>query len=724
MASPGCLPQEVPTLRRLARLLLPLAIAASWLPPSAGSVLAAPVDAFFADQVVNGGDAGWSFTDPTSVEFASDGRVFVAEKSGIIKVFDSLSDPTPGVFADLRTSVYNFWDRGLLGMALHPGFPANPRVYVLYTFDAAIGGTAPRWGSVGGTSDPCPNPPGATSDGCIASVRLSILSASGNTATGEQVLINDWCQQYPSHSAGELRFGADGALYATVGDGASFSITDYGQEGSPVNPCDDPSNREDGEMVAPTAEGGALRAQDVRTSADPTGLDGALLRLDPNTGEAMAGNPQVGSTDPNTRRIVAYGLRNAFRFAIRPDTSDIWLGDVGWSEWEEINRIANPTSAVRNFGWPCVEGASSIPGSYGDFDLCSSLYQAGGSTTPYFTYRHDQNVAGETCPSDNGSSLSGMTFYTGESYPAQYHGSLFFADYSRKCIFVMLRGANGLPDPDAVQPFINAAGGPVQLKTGPNGDIFYVDLDAGRLHRIVYTGDGPPRASATATPQSGEAPLTVKFDASGSSDPNGNPLGYAWDLDGDGAFDDSFAVKPTRTYQSPGAVRVGLRVTDSDGLTDRTWLTITANGSTTLLLSDLPFVSASNGWGPVERDQSNGENGADDGGTLRINGSSYARGLGVHAVSDVRIAIPSGCTTFRAIIGVDDEVGSNGSVRFKVFGDGTALFTSGIKRGTHPGQAITVDVTGRSQLRLFVGADGSNSQDHADWARARLVCSS
>jgi hypothetical protein len=149
-----------------------------------------------------------------------------------------------------------------------------------------------------------------------------------------------------------------------------------------------------------------------------------------------------------------------------------------------------------------------------------------------------------------------------------------------------------------------------------------------------------------------------------------------------------------------------------------------ANGTTTLQLSDLPFVSASNGWGPVERDQSNGENAADDGGTLRINGASYARGLGVHAASDVRIAIPSGCTTFRAIIGVDDEVGSNGSVRFKVYADGATLFTSAVKRGTQAGQAITLDVTGRSQLRLWVGSDGSNSQDHADWARARLTCPS
>ena len=158
---------------------------------------AAPVNPAFADIVVFNG-----LTNPTAIEFASDGRVFVAEKSGLIKVFDSLADTTPTTFADLRTQVHNYWDRGLLGMALHPNFPADPRVYALYTHDAAIGGTAPRWGTAGATSDSCPNPPGGTGDGCVVSGRLSVMTASGNSSTGESVLVEDWCQQYPSHSMG------------------------------------------------------------------------------------------------------------------------------------------------------------------------------------------------------------------------------------------------------------------------------------------------------------------------------------------------------------------------------------------------------------------------------------------------------------------------------------------------------------------------------------------
>ncbi len=109
-------------------------------------------------------------------------------------------------------------------MALAPNFPTNPWVYVLNTFDAAIGGTAPRCGSVGGT-DGCPTPPGATDDGCMVAGRLSRLQASGNVAVGaEQVLVEGWRQQYPSHSIGSLAFGADGALYVSGGDGASFNF--------------------------------------------------------------------------------------------------------------------------------------------------------------------------------------------------------------------------------------------------------------------------------------------------------------------------------------------------------------------------------------------------------------------------------------------------------------------------------------------------------------------
>jgi hypothetical protein len=125
----------------------------------------------------------------------------------------------------------------MLGLALHPDFPATPYVYVLYTYDAPIGGTAPRWGTPGIMSDPCPTPPGPNADGCVASGRISRLQASGNSTTGqEQVLVEDFCQQYPSLSVGSLVFGTDGARYATAGTSTGFTSTDWGQNGNPLNP--------------------------------------------------------------------------------------------------------------------------------------------------------------------------------------------------------------------------------------------------------------------------------------------------------------------------------------------------------------------------------------------------------------------------------------------------------------------------------------------------------
>jgi uncharacterized repeat protein (TIGR01451 family) len=520
-------------------------------------------------------------SSPTVVRFASDGRVFVAEKSGIIKVFDSLADTTPTVFADLRTNVHDFWDRGLLGMVLAPGFPADPSVYVLYSYDHILGdpAPAPKWG------DTCPTPPGATGDGCVISGRLSRLQAAGNTMSGsEQVLIEDWCQQYPSHSVGSLAFGADGALYVSGGDGASFNFADYGQDGAPLNPCGDPPVPAGGTQTAPTAEGGALRSQDLRTTSDPTGLNGAVLRVDPATGAGSAGNPLSTSSNQNARRIVGYGFRNPFRIAIRPGTNEVWTGDVGWSTWEELNRLVTPAdSTVDNFGWPCYEGVGR-QGSYDALDLtvCENLYAAGTSAVvaPYYTYRHsDSIVSGEACSNGQGSSTVGMAFYPGGAYPDAYDGALFFADYSRDCLWVMTKGANGLPDPATRANFLTPAANPVHLEIGPAGDLFYVDFSGGTIRRIQYfETNRPPTARLTATPTSGPAPLAVHFDGTGSTDPDGDVLSYAWDLDGDGGFDDAFTATADRTY-ADGTFGVRLQVTDPSGATNVSSMTTIVVGN-------------------------------------------------------------------------------------------------------------------------------------------------
>ena len=414
-------------------------------------------------------------TNPTAVRLAADGRVFVIEKRGLLKVFDSLADTTPAVVADLRSEVDDYWDRGLLGIALDPSFATNGYVYLLYTYDAPPGQTAPVW------NDGCPTPPGPNTDGCVVSgrlVRIQVAADDHEVGTPQNLIADqlvpavpepfDWRPRLrPRRQAVRQRWRGRELHRRRLRAERRHARRHADPEESLRRPAD---RRRRGGQTPPSAQGGALRAQSPRRPAGLASLNGSLLRLDPATGAAAAGNPNAASPDSNLRRIVAYGFRNPFRFAFRPGSSQLWLGDVGWDNWEEIERIPTPPTSVLNFGWPCYEGPALQP-AYQSAGLssCSNL-SASNVTGAYFNYSHTDEVSlNDGCPTTQGSVVSGIGFYGGTSYPSAYRGALFFADHSRECIWEMPLGANGEPDPTRVQPFVNEAANPVDIQSGPNG---------------------------------------------------------------------------------------------------------------------------------------------------------------------------------------------------------------------------------------------------------------
>ena len=372
--------------------------------------------------------------------------------AGVIKVFDNVNDPTAG-----RSSPTSARRSTTSGTAACWAWRSTRSSRPAGRSSTRSTPTTPRSAArrrAGATAARRLRAPRATAASSAAGCRSS--SAGGV----EQVLIEDWCQQYPSHSVGSLAFGADGALYVSGGDGASFNFADYGQDGSPVNPCGDPPGGVGGQQTPPTAEGGALRSQDLRTPADPTTPRRHRSCASTRTpAPRCPDNPNAGSADANARRIIANGLRNPFRFTMRPGTNELWIGDVGWSTWEEINRVPSPAAPVENFGWPCYEGTgrqASLrrpqPRTSARTSTRPARRRSRRRSTPTTTRDKvvDRRPARPAAPS-----IAGLAFYDGGTFPAPYNGALFFADYSRDCIWVMFPGANGLPDPATRQPFIN-----------------------------------------------------------------------------------------------------------------------------------------------------------------------------------------------------------------------------------------------------------------------------
>jgi glucose/arabinose dehydrogenase/chitodextrinase len=498
---------------------------------------------FSSEPVVSG------LSSPTAIDWASDGRMFIALKHGKVRVFEN-GQLLPTDFIDISAQVNSYWDRGLLGIALHPNFPATPYVYLLYTYDPPelpgkpFDDDGPDGGgervsrlirvSASANDSNVADPASAvvllgknSTYANIANVAdkggvSGIPSCVNNGAPVQDCVPSDG----PSHGADTVAFGIDGSLYVSHGEGTTFFSPD------------------------PRAP----RALDVNSPA------GKVLRINPVTGDGYADNPFYdGDPAHNRSKVWSSGLRNPFRFAIHPVTNEPFIGDVGWGLWEEIN-----TGKGKNFGWPCYEGgdkSSARQTSYesdpGTKAACAALYAQGPDAVqaPLYAYDHFGEDA----------AIIVGDFYQGKAYPPEYRGVLFISDYSRDWIKYLTFEADGKASVHDFAEDISDEGGPVDLTTGPDGNLYYVVLKPGRdseIRRIRYIpgGNTPPTVRASATPANGLLPLTVNFSSAGSFDPDNDPLSYEW------AFGDATTASGpnlTHTYTISGTYTAILTATDS-----------------------------------------------------------------------------------------------------------------------------------------------------------------
>ncbi len=480
----------------VSRLLMVVVLGGTLLaiPAVAGAQIVEPG---FESEVIAGG-----FSLPTATAFAADGRIFVAEKNGVVKVVKNGAVlPTPVI---TLTDINTFGDRGLIGMTLDPNFSSNGYLYLSYSYENTPGlnPSGPKTGRIVRVT--------VIGDVASESSKFVLVGTVGGDATNmscEDFAVTADCiaSDSNSHSVGALKFGPDGKLYASLGDGADFAAIDPR----------------------------AFRAQDIDS------LAGKVLRINTD-GTAPTDNPFFdGDVNSNRSKVYAYGFRNMFRLSFNETTGRLYGGDVGWSDWEEVNEI-NPGN---NYGWPCREGANNSPYN------CTNPT---ADTDPIYDYPHNASGAG---------SIIVGSFGTNDAYPDQYDSSLFIGDYAQQWIKRMVLNADG--SVASVEDFQSDFVFPVEFNTGADGNVHYIDIAFGSLNRLTHTdGNRRPVVSASADVTSGLSPLTVQFDSTGTFDPDADAVDFLWDFD-DGVT--ANIANPTHTYNVNGVYTAALTVTDSFG---------------------------------------------------------------------------------------------------------------------------------------------------------------
>ncbi|MGH4035791.1 NPCBM/NEW2 domain-containing protein [Actinomycetota bacterium Odt1-20B] len=235
--------------------------------------------------------------------------------------------------------------------------------------------------------------------------------------------------------------------------------------------------------------------------------------------------------------------------------------------------------------------------------------------------------------------------------------------------------------------------------------------------KVTNLGRTPARSVSAALrgPSGWQVKATSPTRASALS--TGRSLSTTWAVTAPpGASPGAYELTLTAAYRSPSGVGVQSQLPLQAQV-------VVAPPAGKSALSALPWLSAENGWGPVERDTSNGESAGGDGGPLTINGVTYAKGLGAHADSSVSYYAGGSCERVSAQVGLDDEKGAKGTVAFEIWADGKKAASTGVLTNAQPAQGLSADVSGAQVVRLVVtdGGDGNDS-DHADWAEPELTC--
>jgi len=415
---------------------------------AASSARAATLPTNFSDQLVASG-----LTGPTSFAFLPDGRVLVCEQAtGAIRMV--VGSTVTGALTTVPSLNTDGYERGLLSIAVDPNWPQRPYVYVHYTQTGSVMRVA-RFTGVGTLTG------GTSTNLALQSLYVVLADLPDNV---------DW------HNGGALRFGPDGMLYLSLGDDGNSCLA----------------------QTITSLRGCVLR---MNVSALPGGAGGPPDRslLVPND------NPFISNSNVIAKLTYAFGLRNPFRFQIDPQTSLLYLADVGEGTWEELDEV----DAGENEGWPFREGPSSFGTSC--TPLPNPVYDP-----PIDSYDHSDGavvIAAGIVRRSSGS----------HGWPASYEGRVLFGDYYSGWLRMIRKNgsiwervtASGQPG----EYWGTGLASPVDFQWGPDGHLWWLSQSNGQLRRIVYTGTvavdptpTPPRLTLAAAPNPARGQVELGFD--------------------------------------------------------------------------------------------------------------------------------------------------------------------------------------------------------------------